>query len=186
MVINLASGGTGGVKSNGLSQYYTNPAALEKLLKTVTHARSFELGKLAAAEYEAKIKDDDDYLTSVKRSYQRTSVLSTLTPLSLFLKINPEASHNPESLASFVEAALRHNIEGLVLESSSHESQVQQLKKIREIDSQHNLVVVAGGHAGQGVGSGKDALSYLQAGANACSLYSAMFTKGPYACRHIE
>lgn len=49
LVINIA---TDGAKSNGLRQYYTNPGSLEKLLKGVAFARTQELGKLAAAEFE--------------------------------------------------------------------------------------------------------------------------------------
>jgi ABC-type Zn uptake system ZnuABC Zn-binding protein ZnuA len=53
------------------------------------------------------------------------------------LKINPEASSNPASLSIFVEAALKHGIEGIVLESTTHESHVEQLAKIRAIDTKH-------------------------------------------------
>ena len=67
VVISLCSGGTGGSKSNGLYQYYSNPKALEKLLLNCSEARAQELGKLAAAEYEKVTKDNDDYLSSVSR-----------------------------------------------------------------------------------------------------------------------
>ena len=66
VVINIA---TNGAKSNGLHQYYNNPAALEKLVKGVTFARAQELGKLAAAEYESVLGDKQDYLTSVSRQF---------------------------------------------------------------------------------------------------------------------
>ena len=66
MVINL----TFDAMSSGVSQYYKNPRALEKLLTQAVKSRNEELGKLAALEYE-KIteKDSLDYSRSVKRVY---------------------------------------------------------------------------------------------------------------------
>ena len=55
----------------GVSQYYHNPTALEKLIKEITKARREELGKVAALEYEKAYGDEDDYRSSVKRLYQR-------------------------------------------------------------------------------------------------------------------
>ena len=55
----------------GVSQYYHNSAALEKLIKEITKARREELGKVAALEYEKAYGDEDDYASSVKRLYQR-------------------------------------------------------------------------------------------------------------------
>ena len=92
VVISLSSGGTGGPMSNGLQQYYRNPAALEKLLHIVTHARAAELGRLAAFEFEKKTNDDQDYLVTVKRNYTRSSLVSNLKPISLFVKIDPQAA----------------------------------------------------------------------------------------------
>lgn len=54
--------------------------------------RTKEMGKLAAFEYEAVTKDGEDYLCSVKRNYQRTSIISNLRPMSLFLKIDLHAA----------------------------------------------------------------------------------------------
>jgi hypothetical protein len=62
VVINIA---TDGAQSNGLNQYYHNSFALEKLMKGVAFARTQELGKLAASEYELMTGDNHDYLTSV-------------------------------------------------------------------------------------------------------------------------
>lgn len=56
-----------GAKSSGLNQYYTNSNALDKLMKTTSSTRASELGRLAALEFEKITKDDEDYLTSVKR-----------------------------------------------------------------------------------------------------------------------
>ena len=58
IVVSLSSGGAYGAKSSGLNQYYTNPKALDKLLKTTSDTRATELGKLAAFEYEKMINDD--------------------------------------------------------------------------------------------------------------------------------
>ena len=44
---------------------------------------------MAAAEYEKVIGDNDDYLTSVSRFYNRSSVISNLTPIRLFVKVDP-------------------------------------------------------------------------------------------------
>ena len=38
----------------GITQYYRNPKALEKSLTQVTKARTVELGKAAALEYEQR------------------------------------------------------------------------------------------------------------------------------------
>ena len=90
--ISIARGGSKGPLSAGLLQYYTNPKALDKLLKSCSTTRTMEMGKLAAFEYEAVTKDGEDYLCSVKRNYQRTSIISNLRPMSLFLKIDLHAA----------------------------------------------------------------------------------------------
>ena len=96
-MVSLSSGGTGGPKSNGLNQYYTNPAALQKLLNSITLARNNEIGRVAAYEYEQMAHDDNNYLTSVKRMYQRTSIISKVEPTLIFIKIDPEASGTCDS-----------------------------------------------------------------------------------------
>lgn len=112
IVINIA---TNGAKSNGLSQYYTNSMALEKLLKGVSFARTQELGKLAAAEYEEVLDDRQDYTTSVSRQYQRKSLISGLKPLTLFLKIDCPSCSNPRE---FARLCLHHGIEGIIVTGS--------------------------------------------------------------------
>jgi len=59
------------------------------MLKAVKMARLSELGHLAAFEYEKVCGDTEDYLISVKRYYNRTSVISTLKPTLVFLKVDP-------------------------------------------------------------------------------------------------
>jgi dihydroorotate dehydrogenase len=61
-VINIS---TNKAKASGLKQFYTNPTALEKLLRSVSSARLAELGKMAAAEFELVTGDNQDYLSSV-------------------------------------------------------------------------------------------------------------------------
>ena len=51
----------------GISQYYRNPAALDKLLREITKVRKEELGKIAAVEYEKAYGDLEDYSFSVRR-----------------------------------------------------------------------------------------------------------------------
>ena len=58
IVVSLNSGGTNGAKSSGLHQYYRNPQALHKLLSHLSKARTNEVGKLAAFDYEAATLDD--------------------------------------------------------------------------------------------------------------------------------
>jgi hypothetical protein len=58
-----------------------------------------EIGKLAAFEYEAVTQDAEEYLTSIKRHYQRTSLISNLKPMTLFLKIDLHAAGVLESEA---------------------------------------------------------------------------------------
>jgi hypothetical protein len=48
------------------------------------------MGKMAAAEYEKVIGgEENEYLTSVQRQYQRSSIISNLKPMYLFVKIDP-------------------------------------------------------------------------------------------------
>ena len=104
-MVSLSSGGEYGAKSSGLNQYYSNPKALDKLLKTTSDTRASELGRLAAFEYEKTIGDHEDYLTSVKRQFQRTSIISKITPMSLFVKIDPIAAglDSPSKISDFVK-----------------------------------------------------------------------------------
>ena len=139
---------------SGLLQYYTNPMALEKLLSSVTKARSQELGKLAACEYEASI-GDDDYLTSVRRNYIRNSLVSSLKPIMLFLKIDPfsaqlkDESQIEASVKIITQLCLEHKIEGLVLEnkvSGADSASVSRLiDYVRSVDSERKLVIVSAG-----------------------------------------
>ena len=72
----------------GLEQYYRNPAAIDKLLKEITKVRLEELGKVAAVEYEKAYGDLEDYTSSVRRLYQRQSVVSNLKPIKLLLRVD--------------------------------------------------------------------------------------------------
>jgi hypothetical protein len=72
----------------GLSQYYRNLAATEKLFAEVTKARKEELGKVAAFEYEKAYGDSNDYLASVRRLYQRQSIVSNLKPVRLLVRVD--------------------------------------------------------------------------------------------------
>lgn len=80
----------------GIKQYYSSDKALEKLLKAVASARNSELGKIAALEYEALLNDHEDYSASVKRSYNRNSIVSSLKPLALLVQINLSNSASPD------------------------------------------------------------------------------------------
>ncbi len=79
--------------SSGLKQYYHNEQALDKFLKAVIDARNLELGKLAAFEFEQVTNDITDYTSSVKRFYQRNSILSPLRPMSILLQIRFDESN---------------------------------------------------------------------------------------------
>jgi len=74
-------------KSSGIKQFYFNEAALDKLLKSAVDARNQELGRLAAFEFEQITNDITDYTSSVKRFYQRNSVVSGLKPMMLLVQI---------------------------------------------------------------------------------------------------
>lgn len=154
VVVSLSSGGTGGAKSNGLQQYYTNQNALDKLLKTITKSRTNELGKIAAFEYEASINDDQDYLTSVKRQYQRQCVISKVQPIQIFIKIDPFQALGSESESllltrQMAKACLEYGIDGIVVDSQNKEytqqNQVELIKAIREVDKERKLTVIAAG-----------------------------------------
>ena len=73
--------------SSGLKQYFNNDAALDKLLKSAVDARNSQLGRLAAFEYEQVTEDFNDYTSSIKRFYQRNSLVSTLNPMMLLVQI---------------------------------------------------------------------------------------------------
>ena len=73
--------------SSGIKQYYNNDAALDKLLKSAVDARNSQLGRLAALEYEQVTEDVNDYTSSIKRFYQRNSMVSTLNPMMLLVQI---------------------------------------------------------------------------------------------------
>ena len=122
VVINLS---VDGAKTSGLEQYYRNPGALEKLIKLSAKTRDAELGKLAAYEYEGVAGDGEDYLTSIKRQYQRNSVVSAHRPLALFLKIDPSSvfqknmQKSQDFAALSAELCLKYGIDGLVLGTES-------------------------------------------------------------------
>lgn len=60
------------------------------------------------------------------------------------------------------------------------------IKEIRKFDINNKLIVVADGCQNQGVQTGSEALDYLRAGANACGIYSKIFTHGPMCLNEIE
>ena len=65
-------------------------------------ARNLELGKLAAYEFEQLNNDISDYTSSVKRFYQRNSIISPLRPMSILLQIGFDDSslEDPRTLKS--------------------------------------------------------------------------------------
>lgn len=144
VVINLAANGA---KSNGLAQYYKNSAALQKLLKGCSLARAQELGRLAASEYEMVTGDNEDYLTSVQRQYQRKGLISGLKPLSLFIKVDMQQASDPGlKIREFASACLSNNIDGLIIaNSNTPEDQIELIKQIRKFDVNNKLIVVAEG-----------------------------------------
>jgi hypothetical protein len=75
---------------------------LDKFLKGVIDARNLELGKLAAYEFEQLNNDISDYTSSVKRFYQRNSIISPLRPMSILLQIGFDDSslEDPRTLKS--------------------------------------------------------------------------------------
>ena len=86
-VINLAKD----THASGIVQYYKNKQSLDKLLMGANKARVNELGKLAALEYERHLVasgGQEDYTTSMGRVYQRSSLISTLRPMLLFVSVD--------------------------------------------------------------------------------------------------
>jgi len=79
-------------ETSGIAQFYNSQKALSKLLKNAHQARVNELGKAAAFEfekYQTNVKRMPlDYSTSIQRSYQRNSMLSTLRPLLVFVEVD--------------------------------------------------------------------------------------------------
>jgi hypothetical protein len=75
---------------------------LDKFLKGVIDARNLELGKLAAYEFEQLNNDISDYTSSVKRFYQRNSIISPLRPMSILHQIGFDDSslEDPRTLKS--------------------------------------------------------------------------------------
>lgn len=70
--------------------------------------------------------------------------------------------------------------------SKDREEQNEFIKEIRKFDVNNKLIVVAEGCQNQGVQSGAEALEYLNSGANACSIYSKLFTDGPLCLKEME
>tara|TARA_B110000285_G_C14998637_1_gene550224 strand:- start:117 stop:395 length:279 start_codon:yes stop_codon:yes gene_type:complete len=89
--------------------------------------RTMEMGKLAAYEYENVTNDGEDYLSSIKRFYSRTSIISNLKPMSLFLKIDLHAAGilEPEDIKvkvkEFVMQCIKYNIDGIILDGEVSE-----------------------------------------------------------------
>ena len=125
-----------------MAQYYTNSISLEKLLAKCNEARVIELGKHAAAEYERVAEPGVEYLQSVKRHYQSSSIITTLKPLSLFLKIDPLSAplvQDPKLKArEFAQMCLKHNFDGIVIadqrEEASSDNLADVIREIRKFD----------------------------------------------------
>jgi hypothetical protein len=99
-------------------------------------ARNLELGRLAAFEYEAQTNDLSDYTSSVKRFYQRGSLVSTLTPMMLLVQIKLPHSPNEESksqrfIASLTSKCLQHGIDGIVIQESDSAMQTKLISSVR-------------------------------------------------------
>lgn len=83
----------------GIQQFYKNPNALEKLLKTANKSRMEELGKAAALEFELASSVPTDYTSSVQRLYRRNCVVSTLRPMLLMIQVNLSVLKSDQRIA---------------------------------------------------------------------------------------
>ena len=59
------------------------------------------------------------------------------------------------------------------------------IKSIREVDTSNKLTIVANGIRNQGVQTHEEYQLYTKAGANACSLYTNIFTQGPFVVENL-
>lgn len=69
--------------------------------------------------------DNEDYLTSIRRFYQRSSIVSALTPLSLFVKIDPIAAGIKEpgpKVKEIAQLCLENGIDGIIIDNQLPES----------------------------------------------------------------
>ena len=134
-------------QSSGIRQYYSNEAALDKLLSAVVETRNKELGKLAAFEFEQVTNDRTDYTTSVQRMYQRNSIVSSLKPMMLFVqfKLDDLLSSPGEPklveeklnkfLTTLVSRCQAYNLDGLIVQDSDPTRQKKILQALRKLDS---------------------------------------------------
>jgi hypothetical protein len=102
---------------------------LEKLISETNKARVNELGKIAALEYEKLTEGPNfDFSTSVRRVYQRTTLISSVKPLKLMIEIDPNSAGfiSEDSCRAFIRLlthkCLDHNISGLVLKPEQENS----------------------------------------------------------------
>ena len=68
----------------------------------------------------------------------------------------------------------------------TREDQVEIVKQIRKFDVNNKLDIIAAGCNNQGVQTAAEASDLLEAGANSVSVYSKLFTEGPYAIKNLH
>ncbi|CDW86567.1 dihydroorotate dehydrogenase [Stylonychia lemnae] len=179
VVLNL----TEDANSNGLSQYYKNEKALEKLISESVKARNSELGKLAALEYE--LADQDlyrDYTFSLRRYYQRNSMISTLKPMMIFLQISLNYVQDKQKfLATIISKCKIHGIDGIVLQDDSVENTKNLIKKFRELDSNKDLLLITQTKTM----TGQQLYDQIKLGADLVQIYDKIVLDGPYATNDL-
>ena len=147
--------------SIGLSQYYNSEKSLNKLLAQVDRKRRLELGKIAAFEFENLTQDITNPRLSVRQNFQRNSIVSTLHPPMLMLKIDGAYIKSMKQLDLFKKACIKNNFDGIILKSDTLENAKSSLKILTEGDS--NLTVISTGR----ISSGKEIFERIKHGAHA-------------------
>lgn len=83
---------------------------------------------------------------------------------------------------------LKYKIDGVVVQTlkGTREEQIEIIQQIRKFDVNGKLDIVAAGCQSQGVQTSAEASDLFEAGANSVSVYSKLFTEGPYAIKNLH
>lgn len=170
--------------SAGIKQFYKNPNALEKLLKSANKSRMEELGKAAALEFELASKLPIDYSNSVQRLYRRNCVVSTLRPMLLMVQMDLSVLKSDQRLPFlkiFSAFAKQNQIDGIVLHQDTFSNvEEQEVKYLRE---NTDLIVIS---KGQKLKEAQPIVDRIKSGAHLVQIYEPIFLKGPYGAYDLS
>ena len=147
-VLNLADE----TNTSGIVQYYKKGSNLNKLLKNAHTARVNELGKAAASQFERYLEKNEpgqDFSATIRRFYQRQSLLSSLRPMMLLVQVDL-TKMNEDSHKAFIDNLVTschaNQIDGIVLRQNAFDEEARRaLQSIKQADKTGSLIVVSEG-----------------------------------------